>query len=214
MKGNATLVVLENNSIKNYSLRDKLQWTIGRGRDNVDIFISSSIVARLHGQLINFDSEWFYTDNGSINGTYHNGRRIKNGINGSITPIILSEGDVLRIDSGNFENPDPRGVLMIFTMNETECNWNCFNIGRKQKIIIGEDKRKCDIIAEGDNITPIYFILKFVKGQMHIFNCADNFEILVNDKKIESGAKLNEKDVIRINNNYWIYSNKCILYNT
>lgn len=216
MSDTVSLIILENDSIRMYPLCGRKQWTIGRSSDNVnaDISILSPIVGKLHGQFIQFGSEWFYTDNGSVNGTYYNGKRIKNGINGSITPIILCDGDVLRIDSGNFENPDPRGVLIIFTMHGTDWYWNKYNIVNRRKIIIGCDTRKCDIVTESDKIPQVYFVLKQVKRHMHISICVDDMEILINNKPIEYRNELKEKDVIRVKNKYWIYSRECIIYNT
>ena len=215
MSNEATLIILENDNICTYRLCDRKQWSIGRGSDKIgtDISILSPIAGKLHGQFIQFGSDWFYTDNGSINGTYYNGRRIKNGINGSITPIILSEGDVLRIDSGNFDNPDPRGVLMIFTMNVMNGNWNRYDIGKRRKVVIGSDEDMCDIITESDRIASKQFMLKFVKGHMKIFTY-DNREIYVNNESVEYNNELKEKDVIRIGNKYWIYSCNGIIYNT
>lgn len=216
MSDNAALIIFENDRVSTYSLCGRKQWTIGRGSDNVsvDISILSPIVGKLHGQFIQFGSEWFYTDNGSINGTYYNGRRIKNGINGSITPIILSEGDVLRIDSGNFENPDPRGVLMVFTMNGRKSHWNKYIIGNKRKIVVGSDSGKCNIIAESEKVVSKYFTIKSVKRYLQIFTCDGSKEIFINNRPVQSKMELKEKDVIRIDNKYWIYSNNNILYNT
>ena len=216
MSDNAALIIMENDRIRTYPLCDRKQCTIGRCNDNAnpDILISSPIAGRMHGQFIKLGSEWFYTDNGSINGTYYNGSKIKNGINGSITPMILSEGDVLRIDSGNFENPDPRGVLIIFTLHGMDGHWNEYNIGNRRRVTIGNDYEKCDIIIESDNFIQTYFMIKYVKNHFCISMCANNIEIFINNKPIGNMEKLKEKDVIRINNKYWIYAQNSIIYNT
>lgn len=112
----ATLVILEGETEKKYDLREKSIWTFGRETqsNHPDLAVESRIVGRQHGEFRSIDGEWFYIDKGSINGTYHNGKKISNGLNGRVRPVILSNGDVLRVDSDDLEHPDRRGVRMTF----------------------------------------------------------------------------------------------------
>ena len=66
-------------------------FTIGRRADN-DIVLPLEYVSGHHGRLEQRGAVWFYTDLGSTNGTFHNGRRVA-----PHQPVPLQEGDVLRI---------------------------------------------------------------------------------------------------------------------
>lgn len=70
---------------------DRSPFVIGRYADN-DIVLPLAYVSGRHGRLERQGTDWFYTDLGSTNGTFHNGRRIP-----PHQPVLLQDGDVLRI---------------------------------------------------------------------------------------------------------------------
>lgn len=208
------LVILEDQKIEKHLLHNKTKLLLGRQSTDIipDIGVKSLIAGRSHGNFIKFGQEWFYTDNGSINGTYHNNKKIKKGINGSITPIILSEGDSLRIDSGNFDNPDPRGVLILVTVGIVDDEWKSYSIKNKRSITIGSDINRCDIVLS--EIGPKHLRIKYKKNNFYLSVCDAKQEVFLNNKKIIEDTLLREKDVIHIQNKFLIYSYGSILYNT
>ena len=79
ISSSANLVVLEDGAVRSYPLNENQIWKIGRKNPESenDIELESKIVSRKHGQIQSVDGEWYYIDNGSLNGTYYNGSKIK-----------------------------------------------------------------------------------------------------------------------------------------
>lgn len=71
-------------------------FAIGRHADN-DIVLPLPYVSGHHGRLEKRGANWFYTDLGSTNGTFHNGKQVS-----PHRPVSLQDGDILRIG-------DPQG---------------------------------------------------------------------------------------------------------
>lgn len=145
-KNGATLVVFENNKIKNIYLRNKTNFSIGRQShiNEPDVSLCSDIAGRNHGEIIHIGEDYFYIDKGSINGTYHNGKKIRKGFNKSLTPHLLCNYDVLRIDSEDLNYPDARGVWMMFVDGIIGNNWTEYGINNG-KIIKIDEKIHCKI---------------------------------------------------------------------
>jgi pSer/pThr/pTyr-binding forkhead associated (FHA) protein len=53
---------------------------------------TESYVSRRHGRIVRQDSQFFYEDLGSSNGSFHNGTRLQRGVQAS-----LQDGDRLRL---------------------------------------------------------------------------------------------------------------------
>ena len=110
------LIIEENNQITEWILDGKEYCMLGRVTpgNEPDIQSFSPIVSRQHGQFIKVNEQWFYTDIGSMNGTFNNGKKIKTGMNGKKKPVMLSDGDELRIDSEYINESDMRHVVIKF----------------------------------------------------------------------------------------------------
>lgn len=111
-----TIIIMENGKVYSYELSVQTRLTIGRAtsQNMPDIPLSSPIVGRKHGEFVYISGQWFYCDNGSRNGTFYNGRKIKAGLNGRVCPVLLQDGDVLRIDYADLNTPDSRGIKITF----------------------------------------------------------------------------------------------------
>ncbi|MCR5734207.1 MAG: FHA domain-containing protein, partial [Lachnospiraceae bacterium] len=59
---NETLIVIENNVINFYPLKERKIWKVGRSSkgNEPDIKLSSPSVSRKHGKFQNLDGYWFY----------------------------------------------------------------------------------------------------------------------------------------------------------
>ena len=57
-----------------YSLPDE-KITIGRSKE-CTIPLADRFLSRTHAEITRVDTEWFITDNGSVNGTFLNGKRL------------------------------------------------------------------------------------------------------------------------------------------
>ncbi len=86
---------------------------IGRTPGN-DVIVDHPLISRRHAQIDCSSSHWTVTDLGSTNGTYVNGRRVRE-------PMPLAIGDVVdlgacrlvRLDAGRLERRDYRGDTRI-----------------------------------------------------------------------------------------------------
>ena len=116
-EGQTTLVVLEQGVVRGFVLDASARWSLGR--ESVDnrpeITLQSSVASRRHGEFIQVDDQWFYYDRGSLNGTVYNGKKIHGGMNGRARPVMLQNGDVLRIDHSTACRSDPRGAWTVFS---------------------------------------------------------------------------------------------------
>ena len=68
---------------------------IGRS-EKCDISINDLYMSTRHVQLCFEDGEWYIADLGSTNGTYINGRKMKD------EPLILDSGDTIKIGQLEF----------------------------------------------------------------------------------------------------------------
>lgn len=106
------LVVQEAGKTRCYSLDNGEKWLLGREtpENKPDIPLKSEIAGRRHGEFLRISDQLFFVDRGSINGTFYNGEKLKKGFRGRANLKLLNDGDVLRIDCGNPDMPDPRSV--------------------------------------------------------------------------------------------------------
>ena len=76
--------------------------------------------------------EWYYIENGSLNGTYYNGSKIKANDHGEFDAVKLSNGDILRIDSDSLDYPEERGVFFLFTTEGIGNQWKTVTLNKKE----------------------------------------------------------------------------------
>jgi len=127
----ASLIVLEDDQIRVLSLDTRPDWAIGRYDPEMpntpDVLFTSRIVSREHGWIRNIDDQWFFVDNPkNLNGTFHNGVKVPRPKTGTKTPIMLENGDVLRIDNEDLNHVSAQGVLMLFTTATIKGTWTTY----------------------------------------------------------------------------------------
>lgn len=134
ISSSANLVVLEDGAVRSYPLNENQIWKIGRKNPESenDIELESKIVSRKHGQIQSVDGEWYYIENGSLNGTYYNGSKIKANDHGEFDAVKLSNGDILRIDSDSLDYPEERGVFFLFTTEGIGNQWKTVTLNKKE----------------------------------------------------------------------------------
>lgn len=74
-------------------------------------------------------------ESGSLNGTYYNGKKIAMNENSEYEAVKLSNGDILRVDSDNLENPEERGVLLIFTTEGIGNQWKTITLRKAETVL-------------------------------------------------------------------------------
>ncbi len=117
VEADATLVLMdEDKQIRTCLLTKKRRWSFGRETATVhpDIPVRSGIVSRDHGEFACVDGQWFYLDHGGKNGTFVNGVKAPAGRGKRLYPMLLNNGDILRVDYSDLGNPDLRAVWILF----------------------------------------------------------------------------------------------------
>lgn len=211
-----SLVVLEQGEIKSYPLGFHEKLTIGRATpvSNPDIPLSSPIAGRSHGEFLVIEDQLFYCDKGSKNGTFYNGRKIKQGINKQINPIMLNSGDVLRIDYEDLSRPDPRGVWMLITSNAIQGEWRVLSLADREETTIGRNRLSCDIILPRSYISNKHALVTHLNGNYYVSDCGSMDGTWLNGKRIETAILLREKDCFSICDFHFIFTGDSLIYNS
>ena len=191
--------------------------TIGREYPESDrsIKICSEIVGRKHGEFVydNSADTYYYIDNNSLNGTYINGMKLQSYNNRGSKAFRLSDGDIIRIDRSDLNQPHPGAVLMIFSRSfEYNERWNGIDISRCSNVTIGRANE--NTIKLNDDMASRFHaeILSGNQGIMIVDKGSQN-GIFVNGRLVNKGIELHDNDVIRIANTSLIYTSSYILFN-
>lgn len=211
----ATLIVFEQGSVRCCSLEGASQWSLGRKtkENHPDVVLNSSVVSRCHGIFLLVDDQWFYCDQGSLNGTVHNGKKIRCGLNGRIMPVMLHHGDVLRIDHSSAGNSDPRGVWMFFATEKIPGEWTYFPLTGRSSVTIGRDKSLCDLAQQLPCMSEKHMKLTIRDGRCYVSDCGSEAGTWVNGKRIDKVVCLREKDRISVCDCNFIYTGAGLIYN-
>lgn len=211
-----SLVVLEQGEIKRYPLGVSKKITIGRATpvSNPDIPLFSPIAGRSHGEFLVIEDQIFYCDKGSKNGTFHNGRKIKQGIKKQTTPIMLNSGDILRIDYEDLSRPDPRGVWMLITSNAVQGEWSVISLAGREETTIGRSSVSCDIVLPRSYISNKHAQITYLNGNYYVSDCGSMDGTWLNGKRIENATLLREKDCFSICDFHFIFTGDSLVYNS
>ncbi len=211
----ATLVVLENMQITGVRLDGKSAWTLGRAAagNDVAIALKSPIASRRHGALMQFGDDWYFVDEPqNLNGTYYNGKKIPRPAPGTKTRVKLCNGDVLRIDNEDLNNPDQRGVWMLFTTDAIGGTWKYFSLEGKNEVRIGRDPQ-CDLVQPVSYLSRLHARILLHNGRHYIQDCNSSAGTWVNNRRIGEGAYLlAEKDTVALCDCRFIYTSRGLVY--
>ncbi|MBO5559096.1 FHA domain-containing protein [Ruminococcus sp.] len=181
-----------------------------------DIRIDSEIVSRIHGEFIFDDSDgsYYYIDNNSYNGTFINGEKLAKYNERGSKAYKLSDGDIIRIDRDNLNDPHPEAVLIVFstTFNGSE-KWKYFDLSKPGKITIGREQG-CELRLSDLMASRSHAILQFQKNEWYIKDNNSTNGIGLNGREMNKASLLHPNDVIRIANTTLIYNGSGILYNS
>lgn len=213
--GGAQLIVLENNQIRVFALDTRTEWMIGRYAPDAlnapDVLFNSRIVSREHGWFRNIDNQWFFVDNPkNLNGTFHNGVKIPRPEVGESTPVMLESGDVLRIDSDDFDNVSAHGVFMLFTTATVKGTWTTYQLN-KQTTVIGRDEA-CDIVEPLPYISAKHAKISLVNGNYYLSDCNSSAGTYLNGQEVRRSVQLRKKDHISLCDRSYIFLGDKLLY--
>lgn len=211
----ARLVIMDGAQMWTCSLEQKQRWKLGRFDPNQpgtpDILLTSSTVSRTHGWLEKIDEEWFYIDNpGNLNGTFYNGTKIPRPRNGMKSPILLDNGDVLRIEGDGGGDAPNSGVLMYFTTDAVSGAWAVYPLG-EETTCIGFDAER-GAIGPMPHCAEAYARILRLNGSYYLTDCAAGTGVVCNGRPARSGAKLRERDVISFGRCKLIFLGDRLLY--
>lgn len=214
IKSNANLVVLEDGAVRTIPLDCRTEWTIGRVApgNEPDIVLNSKIASRHHGKLANINGQWFFVDNGSSNGTYYNGNKIVPGADGSIFPVALSNGDILRIDSNNLMTPDMRGVWMMFSTVSHGNMWYTVDL-EKDETVVGRNEELCDVVVPLSFVSGRHFVVRRKQDNYYVMDCDSMAGTWLNNEKVSGEILLKEKDHICMCDCTFIFTGNSLIYN-
>ena len=214
-KENAGLVILEGSRARVCPLEQRERWMLGRDTPNSavppDIPLTSGIVSRTHAWLEKIAGEWFFVDNPqNLNGTFHNGVKISHPKNGVRVPVLLENGDILRIDNSDLNNACDNGVLLLFTTDALQEKWTAYPL-EEEVTYIGRD-------TDGRGVKPMKHDtgngvkLTRLNDRCYLFDSSTPSGVQLNGKPVRSGALLREKDVICVWGSNVIFLGNCLLY--
>ena len=210
----ASVIIIDaERTIKTVSLRDAVT-TIGKAGD---IKVVSQIVSREQGCFSRKDGEYYYTDEGSTNGSELNGKQICNPLGTKSNSYCLGEGDIIRImvpgDPANIEN-----VLIIFSRQSTS------SLGKWQYIDLRKQGGSLEIGRSVSDTKGLRIdSMQASKKHASVFPTENGYTIvdenslngiIVNGNRVIGSRKLSDFDVICIANIKIIYLNGYLVFNT
>lgn len=213
-RSSANLIVLEAGVVRSFPLEALREWQIGRETpDNEkDVPFTSKIVSRNHGKIMNIDGEWYYSDLGSMNGTYYNGAKLTITSRGESDAVKLKNGDILRIDSEDLENPEERGVWMLFSTESIGNQWKTISL-RKKETYFGRDTESCDVVIPLSYVSARHMVIIKKNDSYYVMDCDSKAGTWVNNTAVHGEVLLKEKDMIAICDCMMIFTCNKIIYN-
>lgn len=213
-RSSANLVVLENGVVRSFPLELKNVWLLGRisPDSNPDIVLESKIVSRKHGRFQNIDGEWYFIDTECANGTYYNGKKITiNQEKGESDAVKLKNGDILRVDSASLDEPEERGVFMMFSTVGIGNQWKTITL-KKKETYFGRDE-KCDVVIPAPYISGRHMVITRKNNNYYIMDCDSKAGTWINNNKVHGEILLIEKDMIAVCDCTMLYTGNKIIYN-
>lgn len=213
----AKLIVLEKDQIRCCALDVRPEWLVGRQdprrANNVpDIPFSSMIVSREHGWFHNIEDRWYFTDNPkNLNGTFYNGKKMDRPLAGKKKSVMLSDGDVLRIDNDDLNAANKDGVLMLFTTVNVSGTWTAYSLADHQVTMIGRDA-SCNIVEPLPYLSAKHAKITALNGQYFLSDCGSTAGTYLNGKKVEGSVLLHEKDCISLCDCKYFFLGDTLLY--
>lgn len=187
--------------------------TIGRAEKGVDIRIDSPIVSRVHGEIALVGNEYYYKDMDSTNGTYVNSTLV--GVNSpdGVKAVKLKDSDKISFDILEDGESHSECVKTIFLQyGQDNISWNTLKLSDEiAEICIG---RSDDSSVQINNLMISEKHASFfssVNGWAIIDHKSTN-GVYLNSKKMSSPRYLDEYDVVRIVDTYFIFTKEFLYY--
>ncbi len=202
-----------NGKMSKYLLSDRT--SIGRKtpQNNPTVALNSSIVSRNHGEINFIGGKYYFTDNDSANGTYINGVLIGKKSHDNQTVKEIKDGDILRFDVlKNGEHHNERLTCIFTTSVSKKVKW--------KRIMLNDEIAEIGIgrsISSGLNLQNN----KISENHASFFQSQRGWAIIdhqstngvyVNAKRIDAPKYLNNGDIVRIANVFFMFLGDTILF--
>lgn len=211
----AKLVIVEHSRILCCALDNCQSWLLGRddptkGDHDPDIPLASRLVSREHGWFRKLEHDWAFIENPkNLNGIFHNGKKRRKHPRGLKYPIMLSNGDTLRIDNSTLNHRD--GVIILFTTDTLSENWDVFSLADRPATIIGRDK-SCDISQPYASLSGRHAKITPLNGEYYLSDCGSETGTFQNGNLISGTVILREKDHIRLGSRNYFFVRGNLIY--
>jgi len=203
--GNPKLFIINNNSVTECRLSGRL--ALGRPSSGFspDIQIPASIVSRHHGELMATDSACTYQDLGSSNGTILNGEMLMPN-----TPVLLNDGDVLRIHARGADDCS-LDVILIYTLDEgNEYVWDTISLNDSiSEIAIGREQ---SLSLSDQTVSRNHASFFRAMSGWAIIDHGSLNGVYINNSRIHEPALLSRMDVIQIGEYHFLFTGSKLLY--
>ena len=209
----AQLIVVDSGKIRSYTLDSRPMWSFGREEPgsitNPDVHVASRIVSRDHGCFVKTANGWLYVDNPvNTNGTFHNERKMQRPPQGMRTNVLLTNGDVLRVDKTDSHSSE--GVMMVFMTVPTRGTWSVLSMAGKNSITIGRDP-SCDIVEPFPYFSRNHAKITNENGRFYLSDCGSRAGTYLNKKRVTSRTELRDKDCINLcSRNYFVLGSSLV----
>lgn len=219
INNSAQLVIFDRGGHIKTVLFNQQQVTIGRvnGNSNCDIQLPSSIVSSFHGTFTYYQSEYYYTDEVNLNGTYINGVKIEKQPGKPSPAKKLRDGDILTIGV-NDVNKDNTVYILFSTSTGKDHVWEAFSLSSMNSIIrIGRDRIASDIFIHHPYVSRDHAIISADQNNnLTITDCKSANGTILNGNLMLSGSTCNFKefDVVTIGSTKIVNLKTAIIYNT
>ena len=185
---------------------DRFFW--GRDAEKCEVMTSSNIISRMHGKFKLTPRGLLYADLGSTNGTYIENASGSHFLRKNQQYACLKDGDMLRV-----QPPDQKAggsVLLLYTEHMQKGKWQRHALGAS-RISIGRGKDN-DIVLSHMGVSRRHALLEKAGDGYVISDCGSANGLLLNGRILYGKQALKDKDVIRILNSVFLFTNGGIFY--
>ena len=169
------------------------------GRDEADgLVVDNHAVSRNHGRFLRVRSHWFYKDMGSTNGSWKNGRPVREG-----QMSIVRPGDVLQLadtplrvsapDSGAFPQ-FANSTLIVFRDGEFADEYPLPEFGRA--LVIGGSQADLPLTEAIDELPRL--VIERRGEKVCAFSVAEGPPITLNDESVSETVNIEDGDFVKV----------------
>lgn len=181
--------------------------TLGRTTpfNTPDIPVDTPIVSREHGIFELGDAGFCYRDTNSFNGTFINGSLVS-----PDKSVLLSDGDVIKIDKKDADSSHSQAVTIIFSVSfDSRSKWRKIALIPDRPLMLGLG-RGGSFELDPYKMTNRAVSVSFHCGRTSVQSLING--VFCNSKPVPRDFTLSDRDIIRINNNYIFYCKGQLLY--